>query len=418
VDTDAVLESLPLLKRVRDDANVDATNGSPTATTPLSFAELVRSREVSHLQCTPSMARMVLQDPESAEALRGIPHLFIGGEAFPESLADDLLNGSSESVTNMYGPTETTIWSLTHRLSGPGPVPIGRPIANTRIHVLDRFGRPVPPGVAGHLWIAGDGVARGYHGQPELTSKRFVPDLYDPAGGRMYRTGDRVRVGLDGSVEFLGRVDHQVKVRGYRIELGEIEAALETAPGVEAAAAVLRTGEGSDARIEAFVVNGSGSLPEAELKARLRTVLPDYMIPSRIVRLEALPLTPNGKIDRNALPAAQEAREEGAGFVEPGSELEERVAACWRNTLGRERVGVEDNFFDIGGHSLLVVRLHRELQRVLDPAPTLVDLYRFPTIRALSEHLVEGPDDRHLQESRDRAGRRREMMARRRRRSS
>jgi hypothetical protein len=234
----------------------------------------------------------------------------------------------------------------------------------------------------------------------------------------MYRTGDRVRLGPDGSVEFLGRVDHQVKVRGYRIELGEIEAALEAAPGVEAAAAVLRTEEGSDTRIEAFVVNRSGSLPEAELKTRLRGVLPDYMIPARIVQLEALPLTPNGKIDRKALPSAHASHDDGTGFVEPASEFEERVAACWRSTLGRDRVGVDDNFFDIGGHSLLVVRLHRELQRVLDPAPTLVDLYRFPTIRALSDHIVGGPDTSHLEESRDRAGRRREMLTRRRRRSS
>lgn len=418
VETEAVLESLPRLKRVRDEANAEAQGERTPPATPLSIEELVRDRRVSHLQCTPSMARMLLQDPSAGEALKRIPHLFIGGEALPEPLAEELTAGGARTVTNMYGPTETTIWSLSHRLAGPGPVPIGQPVANTRIHVLDRFGRPVPPGVPGHLWIAGDGVARGYHGRPELTAKRFLPDLYDPAGGRMYRTGDRVCVTSDGTVEFLGRVDHQVKVRGYRIELGEIEVALEGAPGVDVAAAAVRSADGSGPRIEAFVSSNSAPPSEAELKAWLRKSLPDYMVPGRIVVLERLPLTPNGKIDRNALPSAGEAAGATAEYVAPSSEVEERIASCWRETLGVEQVGVQDNFFDIGGHSLLVVRLHRELQAVLSPSPTLVDLYRFPTVRSLSEHLADGDDPGHLKESHDRASRRRERMGRRRRKSS
>jgi hypothetical protein len=227
-----------------------------------------------------------------------------------------------------------------------------------------------------------------------------------------------VRVGADGRVDFLGRVDHQVKLRGYRIELGEIEAALEATDGVTAAAVALRAAGDSESRIEAFVVRESQPLTEAGLKRALREVLPDYMIPGRIVEVVELPLTPNGKVDRNALPMIEETGTGGVDHVEPASELEERIAACWRNTLGRERIGVQDNFFDVGGHSLLVVRLHRELAGVLDPSPSLVDLYRFPTIRALGEHLSAGNDTRHLAQSQERAGRRRDMIARRRRRTS
>ncbi|MEJ2539371.1 MAG: LLM class flavin-dependent oxidoreductase [Gemmatimonadota bacterium] len=422
VDTPAVLESLPLLKQVRDEANA----GSPSTASrgveareeegrPLSFAGTVEGRQVTHLQCTPSMARMLLQIPDSAEALRSIPHLFIGGEVFPAPLADPLLSGEAVSVTNMYGPTETTVWSLTHRVRSGGPVPIGRPLANTRIHVLDRFGEPVPVGVAGDLWIAGEGVARGYHRRPELTAERFVPDPFDHREGRMYRTGDRVRIRPDGVVEFLGRVDQQVKLRGHRIELGEIERCLEALDGVAASAVALRTGGDRDARLEAFVVPSAGGRAESELKASLRRLLPEYMIPSRIVTLETLPLTPNGKLDRAALPEVSDGPDETTGFVAPRSELEERLAACWRTTLGREHVGIQDNFFDVGGHSLLVVRLHRALQEVLDPAPTLVDLYRFPTIQALSRHLAEGGDDTsQVQEGQDRGSRRRQAMARRR----
>ena len=422
VDTDRVLESLPLLKRVRDEANRGVGAEASGEGEPASFPELVRDRGVTHLQCTPSMARMLSEDPGSRAALGSIPHLLVGGEAFPAPLAEQLRAGSPASVTNMYGPTETTIWSLTHRLNGDaGPVPIGRPVANTRVHVLDRFLQPVPPGVPGHLYIGGDGVARGYHRRPELTAERFVRDPSRDGDHRMYQTGDLVRWRDDGAMDFLGRVDHQVKIRGYRIELGEIEATLDGVPGIAASAVVLREDAAGEPRLEAFVVAEDGPLPESQLKDALRASLPEYMVPSRITHLDRLPLTPNGKIDRKALPESDTMAtvDRVASYVAPESGLEETVAACWRATLGQERIGVEDNFFDIGGHSLLVVRLHRELQHSLDSAPTLVDLYRFPTIRALTRHLSEdGDDGEHLQASEDRASQRRKMMARRRRRGS
>jgi len=422
VDTDRVLESLPLLKRVRDEANrgVDPEVGTETA--PASFPELVQERGVTHLQCTPSMARMLSEDPGSREALGSIPHLLVGGEAFPSPLAEQLRSASPASVTNMYGPTETTIWSLTHRLNGAsGPIPIGRPVANTRVYALDRFLQPVPPGVPGQLYIAGEGVARGYHRRPELTAERFVPDPFQGGEHRMYKTGDLVRWREDGRLDFLGRVDHQVKVRGYRIELGEIEATLDGVPAISASAVVLREDTAGEPRLEAFVVADGGQPSESEVKDALRALLPEYMVPSRITYLDRLPLTPNGKIDRKGLPEshAPETGGRAAPYVAPESGLEETVAAAWRNTLGQDRIGVEDNFFDIGGHSLLVVRLHRELQESLDAAPTLVDLYRFPTIRALSRHLSAGEDaGEHLQASEDRATQRRTVMARRRRRGS
>ncbi len=294
-------------------------------------------------------------------------------------------------------------------------------MANTRVYVLDRFLQPVPSGVPGHLYIGGEGVARGYHRRPELTAERFIPDPFQDGDHRMYQTGDLVRWREDGSLDFLGRVDHQVKIRGYRIELGEIEATLDGVEGIAASAVVLREDAAGEPRLEAFVVAEEGPVPESGLKEALRASLPEYMVPSRITVLDRLPLTPNGKIDRKALPEsdAVETGDRAASYVAPESGLEETVAACWRTTLGQDRIGVEDNFFDIGGHSLLVVRLHRELQQSLDAAPTLEDLYRFHTIRSLTRHLAaDGDDGDHLQASEDRASQRRKMMARRRKRGS
>ena len=418
VPADVAAGALAGLARARDLARSAASEAAVTATRgDFSIASEIARHRVTHLQCTPSMARMLLTDDRTRHALGSLAHVFIGGEAFPPSLARDLAAAMpAATVTNMYGPTETTIWSSTFAVTAPAStVPIGRPIANTQLYVLDRERRPVPAGVPGELYIGGDGVTRGYLGRPELTAERFVGDPFTGGGARMYRTGDLARFQDDGVVEFLGRADFQVKVRGHRIELGEIEAALARHPGVGDAVVVAREDTPGDQRLVAYIVSrGAGAEPEA-LRTWLRETLPEYMVPSHIVRLDAFPLTPNGKVDRQRLPApdAADVRPRTA-FVAPGSALEETMATAWRETLGVDHVGVHDNFFDLGGHSLLVVRLHRQLAPAMPKPLSLTDLYRFPTIALLSGYLTADRTSGAVAESTDRARLRRERLERRR----
>jgi hypothetical protein len=267
---------------------------------------------------------------------------------------------------NMYGPTETTVWSTCHRVEEvTGPIAIGRPIANTQVYVLDERREPVPIGVRGELYIGGAGVTRGYLGRPELTAERFVPDPFAGVeGARLYRTGDVARWRADGTLECLGRTDQQVKVRGFRIELGEIEAVLGTHAGVREAAVVVREARPGDARLVAYVVAAPGAVPTAsEVRAHLRRTLPDYMIPQHVVELAALPRTPNGKLDRHALPAPVDIpMPEVAAYVAPRTSAEILVASVWQEVLGIPRAGVHENFFDLGGHSLLSLRAVARLE--------------------------------------------------------
>jgi acyl carrier protein len=257
---------------------------------------------------------------------------------------------------------------------------------------------------------------RGYHERPELTNERFVADPFAARpGARMYRTGDVARFRPDGTLEFLGRSDHQVKIRGYRIELGEIEALLGDRADVSEAVVIAREDVPGDQRLVAYVVPVAADLDPAVLRAALRERLPDTMVPAAFVMLEALPVTPNGKIDRKALPAPETVADvRAADYVAPSDDLQATVAELWQEILGRERIGIEDNFFDIGGHSLLVVRLHRRLAERLDRPISLTDLYRFPTIRSLTDFLSAGVADDDLEQSDRRAQRRRESLQRRR----
>jgi acyl-coenzyme A synthetase/AMP-(fatty) acid ligase len=361
------------------------------------------------------MARLLLADDDARAALGTIEHVMIGGEAFPPSLAAELVALCPGTLTNMYGPTETTIWSSTQRVeSGASSIPIGRPIANTRMYVLDRYQAPVPVGVPGDLYLGGDGVTRGYHRRAELTAERFLADPFRPDDARMYWTGDLARYRPDGVIEFLGRVDQQVKIRGYRIELGEIEALLDGHPGVRMSAVVLREDTPGDQRLVAYVVPEGDAPTDAALRGRLREGLPEYMLPGRFISLARMPLTPNGKIDRKALPAPKDSAPATRGaMVPPANELERAIAQCWEATLAVEAVGVEDNFFDIGGHSLLVVQLHRTLGEALEQSISLVDLYRFPTIRALTNHLSLAGSSSAAEQGADRAQRRKQALARR-----
>jgi aryl carrier-like protein len=300
----------------------------------------------------------------------------------------------SGGLINMYGPTETTIWSAAHPVGECiSSVPIGRPIANTQIYILDKNLQPVPVGVPGEIFIGGEGVTRGYLNRPELTAEKFIRDPFSTdVNSRIYRTGDLGRWLADGNVEFLGRLDHQVKIRGHRIELGEIETALGRHPSVREAVVLAREDSPGDQRLVAYVVAAPNSKPPTtELRRFLQETLPEMMTPSAFVFLDALPLTPNRKVNRKALPTPEGERPElETAYVAPRSELERSFAAIWRELLHVEQVGLHDNFFDLGGHSLLVVQAQARLRDVLGHDVPVVKLFQYPTISALAGFLSEG----------------------------
>ena len=351
----------------------------------LLLARLLDASGATVLQATPATWRMLLES-----GWRGRPQLkaLCGGESLPPALAEQLA-GRVGTLWNLYGPTETTIWSTVEEVgesSIGSTVFIGRPIGNTRVYVLDEAMEPVPVGVSGELWIGGSGVAQGYWKRPELTAERFVADPFvnDP-GARMYRTGDVARWRRDGRLEHLGRRDHQVKLRGYRIELGEVETVLERHEGVARAVVACRAVAG-EARLVAYLV---GEAREARvLDEYARDHLPAYMVPSAWVFLDELPLTPNGKVDRRALPEPEGL---GVGTVEylaPRSQMEETIARIWREVLGIDRVGVHDGFFQLGGHSLQLMAVSTRLESALGRRVPIADLFRFPTVDALARFLA------------------------------
>jgi natural product biosynthesis luciferase-like monooxygenase protein len=367
-----------------------------------SIGALIARYGVTHMQCTPSLASMLLEDDRATNALAGLRVLLLGGEALPAGLASRLRERLRGELINMYGPTETTVWSSTCRLDGPlKEVSIGRPIANTEFYIVDSSLQPVPVGIPGELLIGGDGVAAGYLRRPELTAERFIPHPWrSDLGARVYRTGDRVRYLPDGRVEFLGRWDQQVKVRGVRIELGEIETVLSQHASVREAVVVVREWGSGGPQLVAYVVPATGQEPEeAELRGFLRTRLPEAMVPSACVMLDALPRTPNGKIDRARLPAEGQARAlPGPRSQAPRDSLERQLAVTWERLLGRRPIGVSDNFFDLGGHSLLAVSLVSELQKIYGIRLPLDILVAAPTIAQLAEALRQrlGPGDSGL----------------------
>lgn len=387
-----VLEGLYPLAEVVKRAN----SGGGVEEGDYSIAAQIIRHGVTHLQCTPSMARMIAMNDEARRTLSGLKTLMLGGEALPGALVADLRRATSARILNMYGPTETTIWSSVNEVTEVEAIAnIGTPLANQQMYVLDDALAPVPPGAAGELWIGGDGVTRGYWQRPDLTEDRFKPDPFVtpdracPWGARMYRTGDLVRLREDGRLDFLGRADFQVKLRGYRIELGEIEAVLEAQPGVKQAVVLAREDSPGDLRLVAYIV---GAAQEVALRAELAGVLPDHMIPAHFVTLDAFPLTPNRKIDRKALPAPSAAAPVAEAFVAPQSDIEAQLAAIWGRILGVPKVGAKDNFFALGGHSLLAVQAHREIRDALGAAKlSITDIFRFPTLSALARHLDDRP---------------------------
>ncbi|MEU7559624.1 MupA/Atu3671 family FMN-dependent luciferase-like monooxygenase [Streptomyces eurythermus] len=381
----AALEFLPRVRELSEDRRRRALADEPIG------RQLVR-HGVTHLQCTPSLAGVLAADPGARDALAGLDRLLVGGEALPGPLARDLAGLLPGRAYNMYGPTEATVWASSAVIDETGPVTIGTSLSAARAHVVDARLRPAPLGSPGELLLGGPGIVRGYLGRPALTAERFLPDRFAGDGGRLYRTGDLVRRRADGHLEFLGRLDQQVKLHGHRIEPGEIENVLREHPGVRAAAVTVR-GEGNHARIVAYCVVGAtaeGAPDPAELTAHTAGALPAHMVPAEFVLLDALPLTPNGKVDKAALPAP---RPRGTASGEPpGNELERRTAEVLTGVLRVERLGVTDNFFERGGNSLLAVQARTRLQPVLGEHLMLVDIFRHPTVRALAAAFADAAD--------------------------
>ncbi|HVR95769.1 MAG TPA: amino acid adenylation domain-containing protein, partial [Thermoanaerobaculia bacterium] len=366
---------------------------------PAYLLEAVERYGVTTLQLVPSQLSTFLEQRGLQSGCRSLRRVFCGGEALPWELAGRFFARLEADLANLYGPTEAAIDATFHPLAartGEGTVPIGRPLANVQVYLLDRQQRLVPAGLPGELYIGGAGLARGYLLRPEWTAERFVPHPFSALPGeRLYRTGDLARLLPGGDVEFLGRIDNQVKVRGFRIELGEIEAALARHPAVVGAAVTARgDGAGDDLRLVAYVVMSAPGAPDApdadsetELWGFLRESLPEYMLPADFVFLDALPLSPSGKLDRNALPEPQGRAGREDGFVAPRTAMEELLAGLWKELLHVERIGAHDDFFELGGHSLQGIRLMSRVREVLGIELRVRALFEAPTLAELSRRL-------------------------------
>jgi amino acid adenylation domain-containing protein len=430
------------------------------------LARLIVEQQITTVHFVPSMLQIFLDEP-GLERCASLRRVICSGEALPFDLQERFFARLGAELHNLYGPTEAavdvTFWNC-KGASEPPMVPIGRPIANTQMHILDARFQPVPIGVAGELYIGGIGLARGYLGRPELTAERFIPNPFtdfrfgifdfglaatDTAiqnrkskiqnGERLYRTGDLARYREDGNIEYLGRIDHQVKIRGFRIELGEIEAALRQHPAVADAVAVVREDTLGDKRLVGYIVPrledggwkiedgplGATSQPSSilhppssilsELRSFLKQWLPEYMIPSAFMAIQAVPLSPNGKADRRALPAPESPRPQlEATYAAPQTEIERAIASIWKEVLHVDAVGLHDNFFDIGGHSLHMAQVHSKLREISAGEMSIVDLFQYPTVSALARYLSRPPATPRNDESdgklRERRGRLRQQL--------
>ncbi len=385
-------------------------------------SELERSG-VSRIVLVPSLLRVLLESQQDLnERLSGLSLWIVSGEALTAELAalfHQRMPGAR--LVNLYGSSEVaadSTWYDTGKEDVPARIPIGRPIANTRTYLLSADLEPVPLGVTGELYVGGAGLARGYAHRPDWTAERFLPNPFAARPGeRLYRTGDRARYRPDSEIEYMGRADHQVKIRGFRIELGEIGSALGKHPKVAESLLMVREDSPSGARLVAYAVPAPGAaITGSELREFLSEKLPAHMVPQAFVILEAMPLTPNGKVNRRALPAPSADRSDlgGGSYVAPRSELERKIVQVWQEVLGVERVGVHDNYFDLGGHSLLMVEVHEKLRPVVPRPITIVDLFQYPTVRALYKFLSRdgnGDGSEHgIDVKRDRARRREELV--------
>jgi amino acid adenylation domain-containing protein len=380
--------------------------------------DLSQERGYSLVKITPAHLDLLTEQLRNTEVEGRTRVLVIGGE---ELKAGGLKNWQERAkatrLINEYGPTETVVGCCVYEVEGKEcereATPIGRPISNAQIYILNGELEPAPIGVRGEIYISGAGVGRGYLGKPELTAERFIPHRFSRSGGeRVYRTGDVGRYRADGNIEFLGRIDHQVKIRGFRIELGEIEAALNRHPAVREAVVVARQDQDSGKRLVAYYT-GEEIGAEA-LRLHLSATLPDYMAPAAYVHLESLPLTQNGKLDRLALPAPEGQAYTTGGYEPPVNETEAKLAQIWADLLKLERVGRFDNFFDLGGHSLLLVELQNRLQSAFERDVLIAEMFRYPTVSSLARYITKGRNETGRSRAvTERAKRRREALDRR-----
>jgi acyl-coenzyme A synthetase/AMP-(fatty) acid ligase/acyl carrier protein len=366
--------------------------GRESLISPDHLADRLRDQSVSVLFLTTALFNQLVR--EAPQTLGGVKQVLFGGEAAEPKWVRVLLErGGPERLLHVYGPTETTTFATWQRVEevneGATTVPIGRPLANGELYVLDAALRPVPVGVAGELYIGGDGLARCYWNRPELTAERFVPHPWsERPGARLYRTGDLVRYREDGAVEFVGRVDQQVKLRGFRVELGEVEAVLSTYPGVASAVVLLREDEPGEKLLVAYLTPKETveALRSGELRDYVKGKLPEYMVPSAFVVMQALPLTAHGKVDRKALPAPERGVLNGE-FVAPRTDVERALAEIFSKVLRVDRVGVHDNFFELGGHSLLVTQVVSRLRDEFRIDVPLRSLFDSPSVAGLGVEI-------------------------------
>ncbi len=385
IDANSTLEGLRHLNALKNNYHHQITEPKEEFTA----TDLIKQHEVSHLQCTPSTLKMLLMESGAEAKMGSLSCLMVGGEPLPKYLTDSVHERLDVKLFNMYGPTETTIWSSISEVLPDQGINIGKPIANTSIYLLDESLMPVPVGAIGNIYIGGDGVTRGYINQPELTADRFVSNPFSKKG-KIYKTGDKGRWLEDGNIEFLGRDDEQVKVRGYRIETGEIEYRLNNHPDVdEAAVTIAKNEEQGDTELVACIVCRGGNPDLVSLTDFLQQGLPAYMVPSRFMVLEELPLTPNGKVDkRGMLGQAGLQLSSEATYIDPRTETEEQLAQIWKDLLNTDRVGAKDHFFRMGGHSLTAMRMVSRIQHDLGFEVALRDIFEYPTLEALAAQLA------------------------------
>lgn len=382
-----------------------------TILTPAKLTELLITHQINAAILPPAVLSIL-----SEAKLSGLQTVISAGESLPSEVVAKWYKG--RKFFNGYGPTETTVGPTIYRVEAltenDTNIPIGRPLDNVKVYILDRNLNPVPLGVAGELCIGGVCLARGYHHRPDLTAEKFIPDPFSSTpGSRLYRTGDLARFRADGNIIFLGRIDFQVKIRGFRIELEEIEASLKKHPAVEAAIVAAKKDKSGENRLVAYFSHDHQAAPDAdELRNFLKATLPDYMVPSYFVPLASFPLTPSGKIDRNALPEPRDWRSASdASYVKPRTEAEAMIASIWQEVLKLEKIGIHDNFFDLGGHSLSMAKVHSKLCEQMQRDISIVELFKYPTIHGLSQFLQHEQDAKPIfEEKQQRASRQREAL--------
>ncbi|MCC2252766.1 condensation domain-containing protein, partial [Virgibacillus sp. AGTR] len=347
------------------------------------LAKVMTKHQVDVMQSTPTRVKMLLENDSFTDALMGIKALLVGGEELSKSLWEEL-QGYPFTVFNMYGPTETTIWSTVKKLESTDRITIGKPIQNTELYLMDSNRKLVPIGVHGELCIGGDGVARGYFNREALTKERFIDHPFKP-GERLYRTGDLARWLPNGELEYLGRMDNQVKVRGYRIELGEIESRLISHPAIKEAVVVAREDEMNQKYLCAYIV-AKDFVDKAEVRTYVKEGLPDYMVPAYYMELQTIPLTHNGKVNRKALPKPEMQYITNA-YEAPQTTTQKKLVIIWQHVLGVDTIGIHDNFFDLGGHSLKATMVMGEIHKALEISVPLKEIFNRPTIQELSDYI-------------------------------